>query len=139
MSTIENVIDMLTGIIGEENLDRDDEALEDDDVLKEAALSSLQKSHGERNQFTQSSSAANLATAQQQKKRTRSSSSSSSESSSGSSSSSSSESSSSETETPHNKEDEDDDSSPERLKKKVIESMKNKEKDALKAKQDQKG
>lgn len=125
---------MLTGIIGEENLDKDDQ-LEDDDALKAAALSSLQKPQVHERDNTQVANT--LATTH--KKKTRSSSSSS-ESSSGSSSSSSSDSSSSsETENAANKEDEDDDSSPERLKKKVIESMKNKEKDVARNKTEQKG
>lgn len=125
---------MLTGIIGEENLDKDDQ-LVDDDVLKEAALSSLQKLHG--NERGSSQIPNTLATSH--KKKTRSSSSSSDSSSGSSSSSSSDSSSSSETEQVANKEEEEDDSSPERLKKKVIESMKNKDKDVARSKQDLKG
>ncbi|KNC33977.1 Zinc finger matrin-type protein [Lucilia cuprina] len=155
LNTIENVIDMLTGIIGEENLDKDDEPLDDDDdiILKEAALSSIQKSHsggggGGVNERTSGSSQNSNTLNSSNKKKTKTSSSSSDSSSattSSSSSSSSDSSSSSETEQAVNKDnddddnEEDDDSSPERLKKKVIESMKNKDKDIARTKQDLKG
>lgn len=121
---------MLTGIIGDENIDKDDEPEEEcdpDQLLKDAAASATL--------LSMPTGAPKLSEKKERvvEKKKQSSSSSSDESSSDSSSSSSDSSSSSENETP-NKPDDDDDSSPERLKKKVIESMKNKEKETARSK-----
>ncbi|XP_005185583.2 zinc finger matrin-type protein CG9776 [Musca domestica] len=131
LSTIENVIDMLTGIIGDDNIDKDDDVGEADaDQLLKDAAASAKSSAMLGGSSTTSKYAAEKERVAAEKPKKQSSSSSSDDSTSDSSSSSSDSSSSSENEEP-NKADDDDDSSPERLKKKVIESMKNKDKDLV--------
>ncbi|XP_067637318.1 zinc finger matrin-type protein CG9776 isoform X2 [Eurosta solidaginis] len=130
LSTIENVIDMLTGIIGEENLDRDEERYDESDKgVKED--SSRKHSHKEQQPQSLPQQKTRSESGDRSRKKKRKKSTSSSASSSGSSSSSSSTSSSSSS-TENEEGDDDDDSSPERLKNKAIASMKSKAKDALK-------
>ncbi|XP_011193968.2 zinc finger matrin-type protein CG9776 isoform X1 [Zeugodacus cucurbitae] len=127
LNTIENVIDMLTGIIGEENLERDDELYGSDKSEKEEPAA---KKHAKEPTLSlqPASVGANNERSRKKKRKNSSTSSTSSTGSSSSSTSTSSSSSSSENEV----EEEDDDSSPERLKNKAMESMKAKAKEGVK-------
>ncbi|KAL9885611.1 zinc finger matrin-type protein CG9776 isoform 1-T2 [Glossina fuscipes fuscipes] len=155
LSTIENVIDMLTGIIGEENLDKEDEADEEETLPKDAVSKNVifppidvkqQEPRSvtpskplNKKPFTSSSSSDDTST----------------DSDTTSTSSSSSTTENEEDRKPgrsaannanaaasgvaaEDDEDDDDDSSAERLKNKVIESMKNKQKEIAKIKTEQK-